>query len=107
MSLTRADRKIHHAIKMMIAQHGTDMSPATRAALDNVLDVLDPPRVGLKPLDKSVFIRISTDLRKGLAWRGWTFKDRALMVEMCRQSDHMERRRIARQQDLNRIGQQQ
>lgn len=100
MSLTRADRQIHHDIKMMIAQHGADMSPATRAALDNVIDISASPKLNLKPMDKQVFTKISRMLHTSLQWRGWTIKDRALMVEMIRQTTHLERRRVARQATL-------
>lgn len=96
MSLTRADREIHHNIKMMIAQHGTDMSPTTRAALDNVIHRTTPPKLNLHPIDPEMFIKISLLIKAGLQWRSWTHRDRALLVEMCRQADHMERRRVAR-----------
>lgn len=53
---------------------------------------------------KTILVSIETGLRHLITWQGWTDQDRTMIRDMCRQVEHLQRRRETREIILQKGG---
>ncbi|AGG66904.1 hypothetical protein [Corynebacterium callunae] len=90
------DKELHADLKYLLDHYTGDISTIARTALETAITHTTPPTLaGGQHLDSS-YVTIINTLTNSIRWRGWTFKDRALIKDMMSQAQHLERRRAAR-----------